>query len=40
MLLEYALQMSEKAQQNSPIVTKSIAIAPHLVLSARLICTD
>ena len=40
MLLEYALQMSESIQLTSPIVTKCIAVAPHLIMSARSISTD
>lgn len=40
MLLEYALQMNEQVQMNSPIVTKSIAIAHNLIISTRAISTD
>ena len=40
MLLEYALQMGEQIQLTSPVVTKCIAVAPHLIMSARSISTD
>lgn len=40
MLLEYALQMNESIQAQSPIVNKAIAVAPHLIVSARAITTD
>ena len=32
--------MSESVQMSSPIVTKCIAVAPHLIMSARTIATD
>lgn len=40
MVIEYALQMNENVQMTSPIVTKCIAIAPNLIISARTIATD
>jgi len=32
--------MTEGIQTSSPIVTKSIVMIPHIILSARLIATD
>jgi len=32
--------MTEGVQTSSPIVSKSIAMIPHMILSARLIATD
>lgn len=40
MLLEYALQMNEGVQMQSPIVTKSIAATPHLINSMKILCCD
>ena len=40
MLLEYTLQLNEAQQTSSPILTKAIAIAPHMVNSACLLCSD
>lgn len=39
-LAEYAFQLNEGVQLSSPIVTKLIAVIPHIIVSTRLFCTD
>jgi len=40
MLIDYALQHNEGVQAQSPIVNKTIACTPHLIMSARCFATD